>query len=192
MCINYQTSVLSFLLGEISGLLLFLSDNKEKKRMGLFVMFYSLVQFCELNIYNNTNVMLNSKLLLLNLGLQSLIFFLLFSDIYAINHNYIIISSLIGLYIFVEIFNKNFKKSTIDNCIEWNFLTPKINFVLGISYFLLFFFLYTQNCTGKFLCDAKKYFTGTILLSYVILNNKNSPSIWCLSSALLAPILVFL
>ena len=52
MCINAETSLASFAIGEIAGLLLLASKNNDKKVIGLFIMFYSLVQLFEYNIYS--------------------------------------------------------------------------------------------------------------------------------------------
>ena len=68
MCIDSQTSLASFIIGEIAGLLLVLTGKKEKQVIGLFIMFYSLVQLFEYNIYKSKNVSLHSKLLFLKFG----------------------------------------------------------------------------------------------------------------------------
>ena len=70
MCINAPTSLGSFIIGETSGLLLINTGDKPRQMIGLFVMFFSLVQLFEYNIYKNNNIKLNSKLLLLNLATQ--------------------------------------------------------------------------------------------------------------------------
>ena len=50
MCINAETSLLSMMLCEISGLLMYMNNNINKKMFGLFVMFYTLVQYFEFNM----------------------------------------------------------------------------------------------------------------------------------------------
>jgi hypothetical protein len=189
MCINAETSLLSFIIGELCGLTL-LTKNKEKQILGTFVMFYSLVQLFEYKIYKNENINLNSRLLLLNLGFQGLFLFLLLSKFCEVNKIYIIVCALIALYILYKATKKNFKNATIDNCMEWNFMENDVSFVLLIMYGILIFWMLTNNC-NKYFNEAGYFFVGTLLISYT-LTNKNSPSFWCMSSAILAPIFLLL
>ena len=63
MCINLETSLFSFLIGESAGLTLAMSNSLEKRLIGLFIMFYSFIQIFEANIYFKSNQELNSRLL---------------------------------------------------------------------------------------------------------------------------------
>ena len=76
MCINLKTSILAFGIGTGSGYLL-TTKSIEKKMMGIFIMFYSLIQLFEAGIYwsNGTNPLLYSQLIMINLGFQGLLFF---------------------------------------------------------------------------------------------------------------------
>ena len=58
MCIDYKTSVISYLIGMISGLILFL-DNPEKKAIGIFILFYTQVQLLEAIIFNWNDIRFN-------------------------------------------------------------------------------------------------------------------------------------
>ena len=73
MCINLKTSIGAFLIGTISSLILINSNNKENKFIGNFILFYTFIQLFEALIYNN-NLTIYSRLLLINLGLQGLVF----------------------------------------------------------------------------------------------------------------------
>jgi hypothetical protein len=195
MCINSHTSLIAFIIGELSGLLLLKSNQKEKKIIGLFVMFYSLVQLMEYNIYKNNNVKLSSQLLLTILGLQGIILFLLINTICKIDGMYIFLSLIISLYIMYKIFSKNYKSATVESCIKWNFMTIDIKILLQVMYFLIFHLLFFNKCIFNkiFLRQTGYFFLGTGILSFMITINKiNGPSFWCLSSALLAPILLII
>ena len=50
MCVNLQTSIVAFIIGEICGFIL-ATENNEKRAIGIFVMFYSFVQLFEALIY---------------------------------------------------------------------------------------------------------------------------------------------
>ena len=76
MCVNLKTSISAFLIGTISSLILINSNNKENKFIGNFILFYTFIQLFEALIYNN-NLTIYSRLLLINLGLQGLVFMLL-------------------------------------------------------------------------------------------------------------------
>ena len=61
MCVNYQTSLAAFIFGEITGLILIFdqdksSTNYDKIFIGLFVMFYSLIQFFELHPFTKNGM----------------------------------------------------------------------------------------------------------------------------------------
>ena len=56
MCINFQTSIISFLIGQIYGYKLFTSNKKKNKVIGLFSMFISIIQLIEAIIYISDNI----------------------------------------------------------------------------------------------------------------------------------------
>ena len=90
MCINLQTSIIAFLIGEISGFLL-TQKLEDKKPAGLFIMFFSLVQLCEAIIYYNYNYDVSiffKRMILINLGFQGLVFFTLMNQIFIIPNIY--------------------------------------------------------------------------------------------------------
>ncbi len=205
MCINAKTSFIALILGELSGLGLILSNNKEKQMLGFYVMFYSLIQLFELNIYLSNYVNLNSRLLLLNLGSQGIIFFLLMSKLYKINFIYLFITSIVFFIILLNVLKTNFDsgqidkckgKNTISNCIKWNFLTDKLNYLIYIMYFtmLLWWIVNKKNIKStNFINKAAYYFIATLIIFYTYGNiNQKRPGYWCLASALLAPILLII
>jgi hypothetical protein len=209
MCINFETSLMSFLIGELSGLSLILfnycktetetetkSIDYEKIFIGLFVMFYTLVQFCELKIYQtNNNDSIANKLLVLNLGFQGLLFFVLMSLIYKINGIYILICGLVSIIIIIEtIFGTTNIKLTESKCLRWEFMENKqIYLSLGLMYFMIFFWVFVEP-NSNFIKYVGFVLLFTLIFSYFIFNNiytyVNSPSIWCLSSAIAAPLFI--
>lgn len=142
MCINLETSILAFGIGELSGLIL-TSRSPERKAIGLFIMFYTLVQFFEANIYlhGTSSPEIYSKLLLINLGFQGLVFFYLMSQIIVINPVYLFICGVISFFILIEAIKSNFSKATVSGCIKWNFLDSDYNVILlGVMYIIMFYF----------------------------------------------------
>jgi hypothetical protein len=195
MCINAQTSLASFMIGEIAGLLLILSGKKEKQMIGLFVIFYSLVQLFEYNIYTNKNISLNSKLLLLNLVSQGLIFFVLIKNVCDISNIYIYISLFVVLCAIFLMFYTKHKSASIEKCIEWNFLDTANQILLYIMYLSMFHLLFFNKSlyNNDFLRKTGYFFLITCIISYIVSQHyPNSPSIWCMSSAILAPALLLI
>ena len=103
-------------------------------------MFYRLIQLLETNIYfGNDTSSIYSRLLLINLGFQGLVFFILMSNLYEINNFYIIICSIISIYIIFEACKTDFNKANITpfsvNIGTLNFYI-KIKFILLILYYI--------------------------------------------------------
>ena len=193
MCIDSQTSLASFIIGEIAGLLLVLTGKKEKQVIGLFIMFYSLVQLFEYNIYKNKNISLHSQLLLLNLVSQGLVLFVLVKNICNISNIYIYIGLFVLLCsIFLMLYKKQ-QDATIESCIKWTFLNSSYANLLTIMYLSMFHLLLFDKCirNNKFLNKIGYFFLITYILSKIISKlGEKVPSYWCLSSAVLAPTLL--
>jgi hypothetical protein len=199
MCVNYQTSIAAFVIGEITGLILIFdqdksSTNYDKIFIGLFVMFYSLIQFFELMLYlnkSNDNNQIYKKMLALNLGFQGLVFFLLASYIYKVNSIYLIICGMVSFLIMLSVFQNDIGISfTESNCLRWDFLSnlPNINISLSLMYFIIFLWVFTES-NSEYIKYIGFVLLGTFIFSYYILSGKaNSPGLWCLSSAIAAPL----
>jgi hypothetical protein len=199
MCVNLETSILAFGIGQASGLYLANSTNLEKKMIGLFVMFYSLVQLFEgliyFNGYNSTNTSdWYSRLIMINLGFQGLVFFILMSQVQNINSTYILITGLISFFILGFSLSDDFQKADISKgCMKWNFLSQNdfILTILCIMYILIFFWFFTES-KSDYISECGAVLGITFLLSKYFINSTNYPSIWCLSSAISAPIFTIL
>ncbi len=205
MCINFETSLVSLAIGEFVGLFLIFenkntSDNYEKICIGLFVMFYSLVQFYELMIYKNNcnNSIIYKNLLILNLAFQGLVFFILMSFVIKVNKIFLILCCLTLFLIIYQILINTFDENKIE-CnndglgLKWNFMLDKnISINLGIMYFIMFFWIFTEN-SNKFIMNVGSILFGTLLLSYFVQKSSdNPPSIWCMSSAIASPLFLLL
>jgi len=218
MCINYQTSSIAFLIGEISGLILTL-ESDDRKMVGLFVMFYSLIQFFEANIhyYGQDASSIYSRLLLMNLGFQGLVFFILMGKIIEVNNYYFLICGIISLFIVYRALSTDFKKADVANCLKWNFMEHDTVIALTIMYVIIFYWYSTSKVTKSnynsksnynfksnynsksnsnadinFINNTGIFFATTFALSYLIFNKNSSPGIWCLLSAIIAPMFLIL
>ncbi len=190
MCINFETSMIAFLIGEISGFILFLSNNIYKKYIGLFIMFFSLVQILEALIYKGYDYNgIFSKILLINLGLQGTIFFYLINKIDPTQKIYLYICGIISIIIISRIFFTDFKKASINTCLKWNFMDNINKKILNIMYLLIFLYSFTSNI--YFITISALILLITYIISCII-KNENSPSMWCLFSALVSPLIIFL
>lgn len=187
MCINLQTSIIAFIIGEISGFIL-ANENNERRALGLFIMFISFVQLCEffLYYYGEDKTTIISRILLIILGLQGIIFFTLFNFYININIVYFLICGIIFFIIAYKAISKDFKVANSKTCMKWNFLDNNTYYLLTIMYIIMF--TYSILSSNKTLNISAKYFILTYLLSFLI--SGDGPSLWCLSSAVIAPILL--
>ena len=192
MCINLTTSIVAFLIGEISGFIL-TRFNNEKRAIGIFIMLYSLVQLCEALIYYNIKdvkiVKDVSRVLLIDLGLQGTVFFTAINYFFKVNPIYFIICGFISLYSIWKAFINKFISASYGKCLKWNFMSYDINILLVIMYFLIFLWMITS--TSYILRITSFILIFTFLISYIFPGN-NSPSMWCLTSAIVAPIVIFI
>jgi len=191
MCINLQTSILAFIIGETCGLLL-ATQNNEKRAVGIFIIFYSFIQLCEAFIYyyGNDNSTISSRLLLIGLGLQGIVFLSLTKDFINIDPIYYWICGLAAIFIIYKATTNNFTPATIDKCIKWKFMDNEIISVLTIMYFTII--LFTQISKNKIINISGKYFIITLFLSLILTSytKGSSPSMWCLASAITSPFLL--
>lgn len=200
MCFNYEASIISFIIGIFSGLLL-IRKKPEQRAIGFFILFYTLVQLLEaiMYYYGNNTPDIYSKLLLINLGLQGLVFFLSLNYIYKIPNIYLYLSLFISIYLIFETMQNDFKKITLEPTINWNFMNLNVSILLIIMYFLMFYWLYNDkknrinNIDNNLINNFGKLLFITCLISYLLpKKDANHPSIWCISSAFIAPIALFL
>jgi hypothetical protein len=195
MCINLKTSISAFLIGGISSLVLIKSNNKENISIGKFILFYTFIQLFEALIYYN-NLTIYSRLLLLNLGLQGLVFMIQLNNYIPINKNYIYICAIISIFITYKSLQTNFKKASTQGCMKWNFFDNTIINVLYIMYGMIFISIYHYSDKLNNINKLGLLFILTASISIYISKMKsllcsiNKPSIWCLSSALIAPIML--
>ena len=200
MCVNIQTSIFAFTVGIISGLIL-LTKSVYKQPLGYFVIFYSFVQFFEATMYYNNSSSLPSRMILSNVGLHGVVIFTSLCSIFVINNYYFLFSGLVAVYILMRASSRNFNKSTINNCIRWNFIDHSIRNVLYFMYGMIFYWLIfdkkklidpTMNIDPGFFKRATLFFIITFIMTRLITNHKYRPGTWCLLSAIVAPVLIFI
>jgi len=189
LCINFQTSVASFAIGATSGTLLSLNPDPQKHAVGLFILFFSFVQLFEALIYKGFDRKgLVSKLLLLNLALQGVVFFFLVNSFGLLFALCCAVALLVGSAVFF----KNFKRAVLNPCLNWAFVDWMSMLLLWGMYISILFFLLTS--TALFYRKIGYILLFTLVVPYVVLPIQmyRSPSIWCLTSALVSPVTLFL
>ena len=189
MCINFETSVASFAIGATSGTLLSLNPDPPKHAVGLFILFFSFVQLFEALIYKGFDRKgTMSKLILLNLALQGVVFFFLvnsFGLLFAL-------CFAVALFVGSNAFSDNFQRAALNPCLHWLFVDwPRVVMLL-IMYVSILIFLLTS--TALFYRKIGYMLLFTMVLSYVVLpiEQYRSPSFWCLTSAIVSPVTLFL
>jgi uncharacterized membrane protein len=203
MCINLQTSITAFLIGEISGFLL-TRVSEDRKPLGYFVMFFSLVQLCEAVIYYNYSYELSNffhSLLLINLGFQGLVFFILMNKIFIIPNIYFILTIIVAFFsIYIALishYDKDIHKK--NKCFKWIYSSKYTKYIIVFMYLLIFYWIFNKKIGKRknieisydFYYKASIIFIGTFIIS-VLLSNKCYPSFWCLISALASPLLLII
>jgi hypothetical protein len=155
-------------------------------------MFFSFIQLCEAFIYyfGNDNSKIASRFLLIGLGLQGIIFLILTNDFINIDPIYYWICGLTAIFIIYKAIAIDFKPAKVNKCISWEFLDKEIIIALTIMYSTII--LATQITSNKIIDYSGKFFILTLLLSLLLPSffNSNSPSMWCLSSAITSPFLL--
>ena len=164
MCINLQTSILAFIIGETCGLIL-ANENNEKKAIGLFIMFYSFIQLCEAFIYyfGNDNSKIVSRFLLISLGLQGIVFLILTNNFINVDPIYYWICGLTAIFIIYKATIIDFTPATVNKCISWKFLDKEIVIALTIMYSTII--LATQITSNKIINYSGKFFILTFFIS---------------------------
>lgn len=198
MCINFETSITAYIIGTISSALLVLRGSNERKIMGFTIMFFSIVQLCEALIYKGYDINgIVSKILLINLGLQGFVYFIM-TYYYSKKINkslyvFLIVSSIIALTIIYNALHFNFSKAELNKCLTWNFINNTIMYLLQFMYLSMFihFFFFQSNL---FIIQSGFILLMTCIISVLLhlQNNYNTPSIWCLTSTLAGPLFLLL
>jgi|SaaInlStandDraft_7_1057024.scaffolds.fasta_scaffold00586_6 hypothetical protein len=190
MCINLQTSIISFIIGELSGYYLFKQPENIKKAIGIFIMWFSIVQFIEALMYIFNERKILTQILSLFLSTQGLVVLLAYNDKSKWLH---IMFLLTLILIYLSLF-MNFV-TPVNNtcsCLNWEFLEYNDNLVKGlkIMYILIFIWGFTRG--NIYLFKYCFLLLLTFLFAYIIKPIKNSPSMWCLTSAIVSPIFLFI
>jgi len=191
MCISFEASVIAFIIGEYSGYKLY--QKSDTKAVGIFIMWYSIIQILEAGIYKLDTKYHNSitKLMIINLSLQGLVF-MFYQQKHPLKQYFLIVSILLATYGVYVTFTTE-KTATISeacNCLKWNF-AKDTNTYLFYMYGLIFMYSILSNTKVN-----RKLFYITFSLYVIIysqltqLTQLNKPSIWCISSAVSAPLML--
>lgn len=188
MCISFEASVIAFIIGEYSGYKLY--QKSDTKAIGIFIMWYSIIQILEAGIYKLDTKYHNSitKLMIINLSLQGLVF-MFYQQKHPLKQYFLIVSILLATYGVYVTFTTE-KTATISeacNCLKWNF-AKDTNTYLFYMYGLIFMY----SILSKTKINRKLFYITFSL--YVIIYSQltllNKPSIWCISSAVSAPLML--
>lgn len=190
MCVNLETSIISFLTGEYFGWNMYKSNVKEYQILGIFIMFFTLIQLIEACIYYfgpKWYKFLN-KLLIISLGLQGLVLFYAHQKILNQQHFLIYLTLIISIIIICNTINNKYivKES---KCLDWNFFQNNKQ-ISDLIFWMYISVLILLSSSKKYIV-YRNYLLFTYFISKFIVVNKNSPSMWCLSSALITPIFYF-
>lgn len=186
MCINLETSLISFVIGEFFGWKLYKSNIKEYQILGIFVMWFSVIQLIEACIYffDSKWYKLLNKLLVVSIGLQGIVLFYAHKKILNQQHILYFVTLLISIIITYKSLNDTIiiKDS---KCLDWNFFDHNQNISNLIFWmYISILILLSSNKNYKIF---RNYLLFTYFMSKYIITNKNHPSMWCLTSALITP-----
>jgi hypothetical protein len=184
MCFNFHASLAAFLIGETTGALLAQSKQATYQNIGLFVMFFTLVQLIEALVYNGGSLPLLSLLLQTNLGAQGLVFFALVEP-WKLSFW---ICLAISLFVTLDALKAK-HGITMNGHLRWNLPSP-VEWALRFMFLLIFVFSLRTPAYKL----AARVILGMLILSYGFgfLYKRNNPSLWCLASAIGSPVLLYL
>ena len=131
-----------------------------------------------------------NRLLAIFLGLQGFFLYYIHDKLFDEKNIIYYVTLLISVTIIIIALNTNFNSGEKKKCIDWKFLDNHkiISFLLIKMYFCIFI-LFIKN---KIYLKYCLYLIITLLFSYLIKPIKNSPSMWCLTSALVTPLYYYL
>lgn len=214
MCYSFRTSILSYVLGIISGIFALCTRQTV---LGLLILTYSQMQFSEMLIWygiDNNNTKINKfgtsygKYLLAthNIAISvGIIISILFISKKSFNISYLIpliISILFFMFIVIFYYLPNkypditlpLDKSCTDttnkcqnpnNRLNWEW--PYSWYIYGFIISLIFIFIYIKPLNSKIWLSL--VFIST-LIYMLIFNRTVVGSLWCFSAAILAPLIV--
>ena len=180
ICVNLETSIVSFLTGEYFGWNMYQSNIKEYQILGIFIMFFTLIQLIEACIYffDPKWYKFLNKLLIISLGLQGLVLFYAHQKILYQQHFLIFLTLIISIITTCNTINDKYivKES---KCLDWNFFqnNKKISDLIFWMYITVLILLSSNK---KYIIYIN-YLLFIYFISKYINVNKNTPSMWCLS-----------
>jgi hypothetical protein len=143
----------------------------KKEHLVYIIMFYSFVQLFEAYIYyyGKDESTIASRLLLINLGLQGMVYFILINYYVKVNVVYYLICGIVLLLIIFKATERNFKVANVETCMKWNFMESNITFPLFIMYATML--TYTQISSNRIINISGKYFILTYIFAHLIPGN---------------------
>lgn len=207
MCFSFKTSLLSFCLGMLSAMFAY---NNNQKGTSLFIFFYTLMQVSEMLIWSgldNNNLDLNRVGTLIGkytLPLHGIAIGLglLWSMgvVTYINVIPLLIGILFALYVFVVAYAKDMPTVTYpynkcykpecqnwNNRLEWPYPVDWYK-PLSVTFGILMMF-YLKPFPLNIITPAF-YAVSGLIVSYLFTVSGIIGSVWCLSTALIAPLIV--
>jgi len=193
MCVNFETSIASLLIGTTSGCILL----RRRQMIGFFIIFYTLIQLWEALIYHNPkNSVLFSRLLLISLSFQGLVVAACLPSVPLwIWLTFILIAGYITVH---TLSNKKFRGAQItgimcSSCnMKWPFIDTKIRNLLVLMYALIFYILFrTPPRSVPHKCGWLFLITLIVSTLFAYSTSMINPSVWCLASSIAAPIILF-
>lgn len=216
MCYSFKTSVLSYTLGIISGIFALFT---RQIALGILILTYSQMQFAELLIWhgidtndNNLNkfgssygkYLLATHNIAIGLGIILSIIFISKQKLKFFDFIPLIIGILFFIYIVLFYYlPKNYPDITLpldptcknytDRCqnpnnrLKWPW--PHGWYLFGYVLSFIFLLIYIKPTNSKILIAS--IFTITLIGTFIF-NPKVIGSVWCFSTAIIAPVLVIL
>lgn len=196
MCFNLKSSIISFSIGTLTGSYLFFTKVNEFKVIGFFILVVTLIQLVEALIYHyeNRHYRMFTKILSILLSLQGIALMMANNIFNQVKTSliWVILFLFITLNVVILSLAKSFKNPDKFTCMNWDFinLNKLLSKFLGVMYILLFVWMFTR--TSKIYNYYGLLLLLTFIYSYFIQTKENSPSVWCLASAVASPIVFFL
>jgi hypothetical protein len=198
MCFDKETSIVTYLIGTISSIALFKSNNTSYKIAGQFFLFVSQMQLIEYLLWKDTSCNTNNKIIsttgsLLN-HLQPIVLYLLLKLNNKSLSNNKLLSAIIGIYIIsLVLYSNNIYPldcttltDTEPQHLDWKWNHKKHSTKFYLIFLVTMILLSYNGFEKPYNLYLALICIGTYVVSYIIYKDKNvTGAVWCWFAALI-------
>lgn len=191
MCINLETSIISYTVGTITGWTLYKKGDKSNQVIGITIIFITLVQLIEalMYLYGEKYHRYLSIILAISLGLQGFVFSQSYKSIFGTTQMSYYITAIISIIITIMAVSPSFNTGTFNKKLTWDFMD---NEPIRRLYFAMYAIIAISSIGNQKFMTFGTFIVATNIFSYWFAATNNRPSMWCMTSAITTPLYLLL